>query len=1100
MYKLIHTLLFISFIGCMQAQKIYWADEVVSFSSEYNNNYEGEHSYSAQQILGVPNAIGPRNLNHWAWAPKKDNGGSEFIHVRFNNAVKGVRQIYISENLNPGAISKIIFFDTKGKKHVVYENKKPQSLGFGQPYRMFRTQVPPTSYYVKECKVELDTRITPSKNQLDAIGITDHYGEIKIKGLIDQIQYARPVPNPENLGRQINSNYAERLPIISPDGNTLYFTRKHHPDNLGNAEKEKDDIWVSQRMPNNQWSYAVNIGPPLNDEDHNFVVSVNPAGNHIYLGNDYRGKDKDAISISSGGDGRWKRPEKMNITDHYNDNKYVEYHVSVDEKILLMAVERNEGYGDRDIYVSFKRGNSWTKPRNLGNTINTNCIESSIFLAADGKTLYFASNGHYTFGGLDVFMSRRLDDSWTKWSAPKNLGPKINSEDDDFNYTIPASGEYAYFSSSDNSYGMSDLFRILLPEEARPEPVMLMTGQIIDVTTNQPIQAKLKYKPLTKKKKTTPQAKDDDENEVEEDVSEAKDDGSYQVILPYGENVQVYADIEGYFPVSESMELADEDLEELDSDNPDDPLLVFNEAPPSAEEKALENELDRLEKELEALKKKKADKKKNDYTTAYNYDNPQGIKTKASKPKPKAKVGKDSELEYLKKKYYDKIYGSKDTPSEETQPTRTSQKPTSTPPRNKADKNDKEVNDMYEKLYGKKDKEPEESPSDEKPAEEIITAVEDKPEPDRPTSQPNKNDKEVNSLYEKLYGKKKDDDEVTPDEPEPGEEPTTEIVEEVKEEQPVRDPFYVPPTEEETPVEDEPVQEDITSNTPPEEQMSFEEMEAKVRAELKAELLAQIKAELRQELMDEIKTELKKENEEKALIEEAALKLERENRLNLESIPSLKAEVEGDEIEEELRALIVADLKEEMKDELEAPIKEELKDEVSLLAKEKEKEKLSDQAAELKKDRINSGDGPRLKDDGPKEPEYVELNQNIQVVPIKVGQVIPMNNIFFDANKSDLKDESFAELERVLEFLKKNNNLVVEVGGHTNGWCSSSFADQLSRGRSKRVMNYFIKNGISENKVRYRGYGKTMPIADNNTLAGRKKNQRVELKILEILD
>ncbi len=1130
MSKFYNTLLlvFVS-IAILSAQKITWADEVVSFSSEYQDAYR---YYSSYQILGVPNAIGPEDLSPWAWVPKKPDAGSEHIRVRFKNAQKGIRQVYVSESHVPGAITKISLFDNKGKKHVVYENKDPKPLRT-TPYRMFKTSFSPTNYYVKECLVELNTKKVPGHNHLDAIGITDHHGEIKIKGLIDDLQYARPVPPPENLGRSVNSNFAERLPIISPDGNTLYFTRKWHPDNVGAREKDgriesQDDIWVSQRKGNNQWSHAVNIDSPLNDERHNFVIAVNPTGTNIYLGNDYQNRsNKDGVSISSGGRGMWGKPRALKIQDHYNDNVFVEYHMSVDEKILLLSVERTEGYGERDLYVSFKQGKGWSKPKNLGRDINTVNIESSVFLAADGKTLYFSSNGHYTYGGLDVFMSKRLDDSWTKWSKPKNLGPKINTPENDFNYTIPASGEYAYFSSSYDSYGMSDLFRILLPQEARPEPVMLMSGQIIDVTTNKPIQAKLKYNSLPKKKDEKPTTPE------EENIAEADDDGSYQVILPYGENVEVYADIEGYFPVSESMELSDDNLEELDSDNPDDPLLVFDDAPPSEEEKKLENELVRLEQELAALKKKKQERPEpKKYITAYDYDKPQGVVTNPSaRPKPKPKVGKDSELDYLKKKYYNKLYGSDDEP-EDTPPSDTV---ASTPRKNNkpkpkpADKNNKEVKSMYDKLYGNKDKD---EPKEKEVAEterpqEVVDDMDDNEEDDnepiaqnKPRPKPNpadKNGDEVQSMYDKLYGNKNKDKEPS----------DSDVVEDKPVSNPSDDPFYVAEEEEEKPEEKETPSEDVAkeepreentdpffvpeeeedeketpvaSNRPKEDVPSFEELEEKIRQELKAELLAQIRAELRQELMDEIKKEFEREAQEKALVEEAARKLERENRKNLDSLDPVKANVEGGDIEEELKSLIIADVKEQLKEELEAPIKEELKEDVALLVKEKELEKKEEKANELKKERMENSDGPRLKDEPKKDPEYIELNQNIQVVPIKVGQVIPMNNIFFDANKSDLKDESFSELQRVLEFLKKNPNLVVEVGGHTNGWCSSSFADQLSKGRAKEVRAYFTENGIPENRIQYRGYGKRIPIADNDTLQGRKKNQRVELKILEILD
>ncbi|MGB1217392.1 MAG: hypothetical protein ACPG5P_05925, partial [Saprospiraceae bacterium] len=440
--------------------------------------------------------------------------------------------------------------------------------------------------------------------------------------------------------------------------------------------------------------------------------------------------------------GVWLMPKKMPIQNHYNDNIYVEYHVSVDENFLLMSVEREEGFGERDLYVSFRQGNSWTKPRNLGNTINTTCIESSVFLAADGKTLYFASNGHYNYGGLDIFMSRRLDDSWTKWSEPKNLGPKINTQDNDFNYTVPAAGDYAYFSSGYNTYGMSDLFRIRLPEEARPEPVILMTGQIIDVSTNKPIQAKIKYDNLDNKKK-----KSNTKNEALAD-----DDGSYQMVLPYGDDVEVYADIEGYFPVSQSMELSGEEIEELDSDRPED-LAAGGNIPEAKDEEMdeLESELQRLNRELAELKKKRKDIKNKPKTRPSNSprkDNNLGLKpSNTSKPKPKA--GRDSELEYLKQKYYSKV---------QNRPKENSSIPSQNRPRTEP-KKDKELNSLYSKF----DKYKKDEPRETTPIEEDTLAEETRPsdstkpkEKNRPKSKP-KADGELNDLYSK-FNKYKDDE------------------------------------------------------------------------------------------------------------------------------------------------------------------------------------------------------------------------------------------------------------------------------------------------------------------------------------------------------
>ena len=294
----------------------------------------------------------------------------------------------------------------------------------------------------------------------------------------------------ERLSVLVNSPFAERQPIITPDGQTLFFARKWHPHNIG--EENQDDIWVSYRQADGSWSRAVNMGMPLNNRNHNFVVAVSPSGNTLYLGNHYRGNAKDGISIAHKQGRSWSRPKAMPIEDFYNKNDFVSYHVSVDERVLMMAVEREEGFGDRDLYVSFREaGDRWSRPLHLGATLNTPGIESSVFLAADNKTIYFSSNGHGGMGGLDMFLSRRLDESWTNWSEPINLGKGINTPQNEYSYTIPANGEYAYF-ASDNENGMSDLFRIPLPADLRPEPVTIIHGRLVNAASGNTVEGNIR--------------------------------------------------------------------------------------------------------------------------------------------------------------------------------------------------------------------------------------------------------------------------------------------------------------------------------------------------------------------------------------------------------------------------------------------------------------------------------------------------------------------------------------------------------------------------------------------------------------------------------
>ena len=132
------------------------------------------------------------------------------------------------------------------------------------------------------------------------------------------------------------------------------------------------------------------------------------------------------------------------------------------------------------------------------------------------------------------------------------------------------------------------------------------------------------------------------------------------------------------------------------------------------------------------------------------------------------------------------------------------------------------------------------------------------------------------------------------------------------------------------------------------------------------------------------------------------------------------------------------------------------------------------------------------------DPVYREVEDSIYMVPIREGQVLTLNNVFFDANKSKIKEESFSELNEIAVFLKENPNIWVEIGGHTNGLPEDDFCNKLSNDRAESVRQYLIGQGADADRITWKGYGKTQPIADNSTLAGRTKNQRVELKIIKV--
>jgi outer membrane protein OmpA-like peptidoglycan-associated protein len=108
--------------------------------------------------------------------------------------------------------------------------------------------------------------------------------------------------------------------------------------------------------------------------------------------------------------------------------------------------------------------------------------------------MYFSSSGHVGYGNNDIFLSRRLDDTWQNWTLPENLGPIVNTPQWDGYFSVSAKGDYAYFSSTENSVGAEDIFRIKIPEKAKPLTLIQMTGQVINQKTKEQMSARILIK------------------------------------------------------------------------------------------------------------------------------------------------------------------------------------------------------------------------------------------------------------------------------------------------------------------------------------------------------------------------------------------------------------------------------------------------------------------------------------------------------------------------------------------------------------------------------------------------------------------------------
>jgi OmpA-OmpF porin, OOP family len=344
----------------------------------------------------------------------------------------------------------------------------------------------------------------------------------------------------ENLGAQVNSADGDNGPVISPDGKTIYFWSTR-----GGARS-----FYSELDSLGNWGEA----KPMKDEAFKNVevCGISPDGNRLLVVRYVSSKPTYFFSYKT--KTGWSELEEL-VIEEYSTTKEEQYTnkgkgiISNDGKTIIFpkADPKNTVSKYRtDLVVIFqKEDNTWTKPLNLGPKINVYDVsEITPFISSDNKTLYFSRNLASNDQNFDIYVSTRLDDTWTNWSDPVKLGSNVNDEKWNADYTIPASGDFAYFSSSKNPLKgtYTDLFRIRLKEEEKPNPVILISGKVLDTKTNNPIDAKIIYENL----------------ETGERIGSAStnpETGLYKIVLPFGVNYGVTAIAENYISISENLDL-----------------------------------------------------------------------------------------------------------------------------------------------------------------------------------------------------------------------------------------------------------------------------------------------------------------------------------------------------------------------------------------------------------------------------------------------------------------------------------------------------------------------------------------------------------------
>ena len=329
------------------------------------------------------------------------------------------------------------------------------------------------------------------------------------------IELKKPVPFDPSPVAGICTEKDEYLPIISSDDETMLFTRKEPYTNSNGisgmiSDKELELFSYATRSKiTGEFNKGQRMPYPFNKDGAEGGATMSIDNKHIYF---TRGKDEGGpqlnfdIYYSDKVDGEWTEGKKV---EGINDPVYWDSQPSLasDGKTLYFASDRKGGRGGVDLYVTVRDDKGiWSKPENLGPTINTSGDEKSPFIHSDFQTLYFSSDGQPGVGGFDIFYTRKGEDG--KWGEPKNIGIPINTQGDDLGFFVSTDGHLGYFASNDpsrtkgKSVGKYDIYSFELYKEARPDEVAFFKGKIEDNGHGEPKGFTVEVKDAVTKKVT----------------------------------------------------------------------------------------------------------------------------------------------------------------------------------------------------------------------------------------------------------------------------------------------------------------------------------------------------------------------------------------------------------------------------------------------------------------------------------------------------------------------------------------------------------------------------------------------------------------------
>ncbi|MES2836399.1 MAG: hypothetical protein V4667_02660 [Bacteroidota bacterium] len=421
-----------------------------------------------------------------------EEGDYNLVYENYKNALKAFLQAYELDSTNSNVNYKV---------GLCYLN---QNVGKSKaiPYlerAVKNTTKKYTEFYSKERRapeialfdmakayhhdMRFEDAITFYQNYKATLSKNNTYQLELVNLLLDQCEYGKilalkPVNvKITNIGDSINSQYPDYAAFVNGDETYMVFTSRREGSSNG-ARSKKDGLWFEdlyyseRKDENSPWTAAQKISDNINTVNHEASVGISTDGQTIYIYEEEKVNGQLYESKLIGNE--WTKPVKLPKPINEADYWVPSASVTSDGNTIYFVSTAPGGLGERDIYRCTKMPNKeWSAPQNLGSKINTKFDEDGVFIHPDQKQLFFSSNGHRTIGGFDIFYST-LDEETNEWSEPINIGIPINTSEDDLFYVTSVDGKRAYYTSAkEGGVGEKDIYLITMPEETEKKLTVL---------------------------------------------------------------------------------------------------------------------------------------------------------------------------------------------------------------------------------------------------------------------------------------------------------------------------------------------------------------------------------------------------------------------------------------------------------------------------------------------------------------------------------------------------------------------------------------------------------------------------------------------------